>query len=194
MLLQRTEALKLLAGALPEDPMVVTCGATSREMVAVARRRNHLYVVDSMGLVPSITLGLALGLAESPFRKVVGIEGDGGMLMNLNSLASIGYLRPRKLLLVVLDNQAYASTGGQPTFTDRLELCEVAQACGLRTWPCHNAEGFLMALAEATLADGPCFVRLKVSPENARVPYLIEDPAVLRHTFQVFLQERQAFS
>ena len=122
MLVQRIDALQLISQEFPNDPVVFTCGSTCREMAATDRRENHLYVVDSMGLVSSIVLGLSLGMEQSPGRRVVGVEGDGGMLMNLNSLATIGYLQPSNLLLVLLDNESYASTGGQATFTTQLDL------------------------------------------------------------------------
>ena len=120
----RIDALRLISQRFPDDPVVFTCGATSREIASLERRENHLCVVDSMGLVSSITLGLGLGLEEFPERRVVGVEGDGGMLANLNSLATIGYLQPGNLLLIVLDNESYGSTGGQATFTTRLDLAD----------------------------------------------------------------------
>ena len=135
----RIDALRLISQRFPDDPVVFTCGATSREIASLERRENHLCVVDSMGLVSSITLGLGLGLEEFPERRVVGVEGDGGMLANLNSLATIGYLQPGNLLLIVLDNESYGSTGGQATFTTRLDLADIA--AGMRVqhlearWP-----------------------------------------------------------
>ena len=99
----------------PDDPVVFTCGSTCRAMVAAGRRDNHLDVLDSMGLVSSIVLGLSLGLAGNNSYRVVGVEGDGGMLANLNSLATIGYLQP--------DNYATDNTG-QP-------------ALRFHWWPAH---------------------------------------------------------
>ncbi|MBI4337864.1 MAG: phosphonopyruvate decarboxylase [Chloroflexi bacterium] len=189
---RRIEALQSILQAFPEDPLVLTCGATSREAASLGRRDNCLYVVDSMGLVGPIALGLALGLQGAPFRKVVAVEGDGGLLMDLNCLATAGYLKPDKFLMVVLDNESYASTGGQPTYTTNLDLTAIATACGLRTWACQELEPFAQALQEAREAPGPGLVRLKLAPGNERVPYLTEDPAVLRHTFETFLRSAVA--
>jgi thiamine pyrophosphate-dependent acetolactate synthase large subunit-like protein len=157
-------------------------------MAAADRRPNHLYVVDSMGLVSSIVLGLSLGLEEQGApRRVVGVEGDGGMLMNLNALTTIGYLAPRNLLLIVLDNQQYASTGGQATFTDRLDLAAVAASCGLRAWQPDDLEGLQQAMAEAAQTPGPGFIHLRIAPGNAPAPLLLEDPVTLGHTFTTWL-------
>ena len=147
MPVERIQALELISSQLPDDPLVFTCGSTCREMAAVDRRENHLYVIDSMGLVASIVLGLSLGLDGNPRRRVVGVEGDGGMLANLNALATIGYLQPRNLLLIVLDNQRYASTGGQPTFTTSLDLAAIAAACGLHTWQADDLESLKQSIA-----------------------------------------------
>ncbi len=115
--LLRADALRLLDDAFPDDPMVLTLGGTIREMIAVrGRRPNHLHMLDSMGLTTPIALGLALGLADEPaIGHVVAVEGDGSLLMGFSALTTIGLLRPKKLVVVVLDNGVYLATGGQPT-------------------------------------------------------------------------------
>lgn len=184
----RYDALALISQQFPDDPLVFTCGATCREMAAADRRDNHYYIVDSMGIVTPVALGLALGLRGQPGRKVVGVEGDGGMLTNLNALATVGYLRPDNLLLVVLDNQAYASTGGQYTFSTRLDLAAIAASCGFQTWQADELETLKSALAEAQAAPGPGFIHMRISPENAPAPLLLDDPVTLGDRFHRWLQ------
>ncbi len=190
MPVQRIDALKTISGEFPESPLVLACGATSREMAHADRRDNHLYVVDSMGLVSSIVLGLSLGFEGSPVERCVGVEGDGGMLMNLNALSTIGYLRPRKLLLIVLDNQSHASTGGQPTFTEKIDLGAVAESCGLNVWKADDNNGLKRALASAVDVDGPGFVHMKIAKGNAKVPLLLDDPVSLGNNFQNWIRKR----
>ena len=185
--MDRIEALKLVSQEFPEEPVVFTCGATSREMAAADRRENHLYVVDSMGLVSSIVLGLSLGLAGKGDQRVVGVEGDGGMLMNLNALTTIGFLQPSNLLLIVLDNQSYASTGGQPTFTTRLDLAGVARSCGLKTWQASDLEELKQSLEESSRTPGPAFILGKIAPGNQQAPLLLDDPVVLGDRFRRWL-------
>src|SRR5439155_19394995 len=62
------------------------------------------------------SIGLGLALAR-PDRRVIVLDGDGSLLMNLGSLATIGLLQPANLIVVVMDNEEYATTGGQPTPT-----------------------------------------------------------------------------
>ena len=184
----RMDALRVIANEFAAEPVVYTCGSTSREMAALDRRDNHLYVVDSMGLVSSILLGLSLGLESAGHRKIVGVEGDGGMLMNLNALASIGYLQPENLLLVTLDNQQYASTGGQATFTTQLDLGDIAESCGLKVWRADDVETLQQSLTEAAATAGPCFVHMRIAPGNASgIPLLLDDPVTLGHTFTQWL-------
>ena len=143
-----------------------------------------------MGLVSSILLGLSLGLESVGHRKIVGVEGDGGMLMNLNALTSIGYLQPENLLLVVLDNQQYASTGGQATFTTHLDLADIAESCRLKVWRADDIETLQQSLTEAAATAGPCFVHMKIAPGNAAgIPLLLDDPVTLGHTFTQWLAQ-----
>jgi thiamine pyrophosphate-dependent acetolactate synthase large subunit-like protein len=87
----------------------------------------------------------------------------------------------------VLDNQQYASTGGQYTFTDRLDLADIAAQCGLRTWKATDRETLQQAMAEASSVLGPGFIRMKIAPGNAQVPLLLEDPVTLGHRFTRWL-------
>ena len=202
MAMERIEALGLISAQFPDDPVVFTCGATTREMAALERRDNHLLVVEAMGLVSSIVLGLSLGLESDSIRegdsnrkvvgKVVGVEGDGAMLTSLNALTTIGFLQPQNLLLIVLDNEQYASTGGQYTFTTRLDLAAIAADCGLRIWRATDLESLKQSMAEAVDTKGPGFIHMKIAPGNAHVPLLLEDPVTLGDRFTRWLASTSA--
>jgi thiamine pyrophosphate-dependent acetolactate synthase large subunit-like protein len=183
----RLEALKLIAAAFPRDPIVVTLGATARELAAVARSDSHLYVLDSMGLPPAIGLGLALGLDDSSFGKCLVLEGDGSLLMGLSTLATTGLLQPRKLLLIVLDNGTYAATGGQKTASEAIDFCAVARGCGIEAAEVADLSGLEHELERCRQAPGPILLRVRIGPENAKVPYLLEDPVVLGDTFRRYV-------
>ncbi len=186
--LTRIEALQAIVAAYPREPTVVTLGATARELAAVARADNHLYVLDSMGLPPAIGLGLSLGLADSDFEKCLVIEGDGSLLMGFSTLATIGLLQPKKLLLIVLDNGVYAATGGQKTAAHAIDFCAVARGCGITAREVESLSELEQALASARSEPGPALLRVRISPQNAKVPYLLEDPVILGETFRKYLQ------
>jgi sulfopyruvate decarboxylase subunit beta len=182
--LSRAEALAIIAEAFPTEPAIVTLGATVRELIAtVGRRDNDLYVLDSMGLPVAIGLGIALGRADNP-EKVVVVEGDGGLLMGFSSLATVGFLKPTNLVILILDNGTYASTGGQPTAATTTDFVAVAEGCGIHGIHAEDETGFRAALAQAREQDGPTLVRLMIDQRSIKTPYLLEDPVLLSAPFR----------
>ena len=93
------------------------------------RSRQNFYTWGSMGLASSIGLGLAMA---QPERRVVVLDGDGSLLMNLGSLATIGWVKPANLVVIVWDNGLYGTTGGQDTATAHgADLEAAARAMGI---------------------------------------------------------------
>jgi thiamine pyrophosphate-dependent acetolactate synthase large subunit-like protein len=182
--LSRAEALKIITEVFPTEPTIVTLGATVRELIAtVGRRENDFYVLDSMGLPVAIGLGIALGRPENP-EKIVVIEGDGGLLMGLSSLTTVGFLKPTNLVMLILDNGTYASTGGQPTAATTTDFAAVAGGCGIHGVTVDSDAGFRAALAEAKTADGPTLIRMMIDQRSIKTPYLLEDPILLSAPFR----------
>ncbi len=192
--LQRPDALRLIARAFPDQPVVLTLGGTIREMLAVVGRRpNHLYILDSMGLPVPIGLGLAVGLADEPgVERVVVVEGDGSLLMGFSVLTTIGLLQPKKLVVVVLDNGVYLATGGQPTAAPATDFVGAARACGLRAEQADDAAALEAALGRAGHDDGPWLLRVPVGTEAPPTAFFLEDPVVLRAEFDRWLASRRA--
>ena len=192
-MLQRADALRLVADRYPHDPIILTLGGTVREMLAVAgRRANHLAILDAMGQPAAIGLGLAMGVEEDArHERVVVLEGDGSLLMGLSSLATIGHLRPTKLVLVVLDNGVYLATGGQPSAAGDADYVAIALACG---WTAArdvdgDAEAFAEALAWAEAQAGPILLRVKIGTQQLTTNFFLEDPAILARDFMDWLHE-----
>ncbi|HEY9391287.1 MAG TPA: thiamine pyrophosphate-dependent enzyme [Mycobacteriales bacterium] len=191
--MRRIEALRVITSATADLPVVATCAATSRELAAVADRDNHLYLLDSMGLTSSVGTGLALGVADSAVEHVVVLDGDGSLLMNLNALATAGYLLPEALVLVILDNGSYASTAGLPTYSQTLDLGRIAEACGLRVARADDTAGLAAALTAAFAEPGPTVLHVRTEPGNAPdIPLLLVDPVVLADRFRRWLTARMA--
>jgi sulfopyruvate decarboxylase subunit beta len=189
--LTRIDAVKLIASAYHDCPIVVTLGATARELAGVARSDNHLYVLDSMGLPPAIGLGLALGLADRPTRKVVIIEGDGSLLMGLSTLATIGLTQPSKLVLIVLDNGVYAATGNQTTAASAVDFPKLAEGCGMASLVAHTADELTACLQQAQEIAQPVLLYVPIDRTNTPMPYLLEDPVLLGDRFRGWLQQSQ---
>ncbi|TCO44815.1 thiamine pyrophosphate-dependent enzyme [Actinocrispum wychmicini] len=186
--MKRIEALEILAGLTADLPVVVTCAASSRELAAVADRPNHLYLLDSMGLAGSVATGLALTVAES-VPRVVAIEGDGSLLMNPNVLPTAGYLRPRKLLMVLLDNGVYGATANLPTYG--VDLGALAEASGWTVQRAAAPEDLRSGFTQALTVDGPVLLHVRIEVGNAAgVPKLLANPVVVGRRFQDWLAAR----
>lgn len=111
-----------------EGLIVCNLGFPSRELFSLSDKPSHFYMLGSMGMASSIGLGLALAQK----KRVYVIDGDGSLLMNLGSLATIAHHAPHNYCLIVIDNKCYSSTGNQPTCTSgKTDLAGVAAAAGI---------------------------------------------------------------
>ena len=107
--MNRFELTQRLVAKLKNDEAVIGgIGNTNFDLWASGRRPQNFYMLGSMGLACPIALGVAIA---QPKRKVVAIEGDGSLLMQLGSLATIAAVKPANLTIVVMDNSVYQITG-----------------------------------------------------------------------------------
>ncbi len=143
----RSEATGRLVARLRDHAVVASLGHPAYELFVHGDRPANFYTWGSMGLTSSIALGIALARPDVP---VVALDGDGSLLMNLGSLATIGSCSPSNLLLIVWDNERYGTTGGQPTATARgADLAAAARAMGLDAEMTTTPEEFEAALDRA---------------------------------------------
>lgn len=132
----REEALTAITECFKKNVVFVsTTGKTSRELFEIRQHTNTSHqhdflTVGSMGCSSMIALGLAL---TQPNKKIVALDGDGACLMRLESMAQIGSCQPRNYLHIIFDNNAYESTGNQPTLSDKLNFTQIAAACGYQS-------------------------------------------------------------
>lgn len=190
--MKRIEALEAILPAIETVPVVVTCAATTRELAAISDRPNYLYLLDSMGLAVSVATGLALALDHDPIERVVAIEGDGSLLMNLNALATLGFLAPEKIIVVLLDNGVYGSTEDVPTYTGKLDLAKMARSVGAVVSVASERSGLVEALDRAFTEPGPHFLHIRIEPGNAACPLFLPDPVALKARFEAWLLDRLA--
>jgi sulfopyruvate decarboxylase subunit beta len=129
--MERAECLQIIYPEL-EDKLVVTImGACAQELYNLGHRENFFYLQHAMGLASSIGLGLATHL---PNERVVVLDGDGSVLMNLGTFATLARYRPRNLIHVIFDNGSLLSTGGfeSQTFSGVTDLDAIARGAGIR--------------------------------------------------------------
>jgi len=178
----RLTALGIALKAFGDDPVAHANGYICRESFSLADRPQSFYMIGSMGLAPAIGLGLAL---TQPARRAVVFDGDGNLLMNLGILAMIAAQRPANFVHLVFDNEVYGSTGNQASLSRGVRLDRLAAAAGFATATAVTEPWALESALRAALAtDGPHFVLVKVTAEEADVPRIPYTPAVLRDRFR----------
>lgn len=156
------EAVAAVTRALTDELVVCTTGYISRDACAVQDRPENFYMIGSMGLAPAIGLGLAV---TRPRRRVVVFDGDGALLMALGTLAMTAQLKPANFYHVVFDNEAYASTGNQPTHAREVALDAVARASGYpRVERVDNEPALSNTLRPWLAGPGPAFLLVKCAP------------------------------
>jgi len=125
----RVDALRAIYGELKDQIVVTIMGAVAVELYTLGHRPNFFYLEHAMGLASSMGLGIAVAM---PRHKVVVIDGDGSLLMNLGTLSTMARYSPANLLHVVFDNASLLSVCGFPTATATgTDLAGVARACAI---------------------------------------------------------------
>src|SRR3954447_24715406 len=167
MSMQRKDPTEALA-ALRADAITITteqCIKAWREAVPGAiEDSNHIDIVGAMGSASSIALGIALA---QPQKKVIVMDGDGSLLMQLGSLVTIAGAAPENLYHFVFENGVYATSGGQPLPAEgRLDFEMLARGAGFaHAARFDDASAFRAALPELLNRRGPVFVTLQIAPE-----------------------------
>lgn len=166
--MERPEGIRVVLSRLKNEPVIANLGLATYDLFALGDRRSNLYTWGGMGLVSSIGLGVALA---APERKVIVMDGDGSLLMNLGSLATIARQQPPNLVHIVWDNQQWGETGGQPTHTSTgTDLAAVAKGAGIARVASVSSLKALEGIVDQAMAeDGPWFIVAKVE-EKRRVP------------------------
>jgi sulfopyruvate decarboxylase subunit beta len=188
--MKRIDCLKALARVTKDDDLVVTnLGNTPHEWLSVRPSRANLYGMN-LGECTPVALGLALAL---PHRRVIALDGDGNLLLNLVSLADTAYHKPSNLRIVVFDNQAYESPGGMPTATAHgVDLVQVAKGCGItKSVMASTVEDFsekIKLFADPEL----CFLVAKIETGTIeRPPYASLDYKFNKYIFATYIEETE---
>src|SRR5512145_2596119 len=148
----RIDALRAIYPSLEDKVVVTIMGAVSAELQSLGHRPNFFYLQHAMGLASSMGLGIAL---SRPEHRVVVLDGDGSILMNLGSLTTMARYRPANMVHVVFDNESLLSVGGFPTATATgSDIAAIAAAAGVpRSATVRSLDDFTRAFEEALETD-----------------------------------------
>jgi thiamine pyrophosphate-dependent acetolactate synthase large subunit-like protein len=127
--MKRFDCLKIAAEEIGDALVVSTVGGAAAEWNLIRPGDGNLRC-RTLGLVSSIAMGLALAL---PNRRIVGLDGDGALLMNACGLATLAWQSPPNLTLLVFDNGIYEASGLRRTATSAgADLIGMAKAAGVK--------------------------------------------------------------
>jgi len=169
----------------PDDYLFVTgLAGPARDAAALTNDGANMFTMAGcMGAAMTMGLGMAL---SAPERDVVVIAGDGEMMMNIGSLATIASQAPKNLTLVCVDNGGHGETGGQDGHTSvRTNLAKVAEGFGIQNVLTVSTDAGLKDAAEFVKSgNGPRFLWLRVMPGEPTAFKRNMNPAECRVRFK----------
>jgi sulfopyruvate decarboxylase subunit beta len=184
--LKRIEAIRAIAdSSLGAKALIISnIGYASRELYFIRDRPNNFYMLGSMGLASSLGLGLSLACKE---KEVIVVDGDGSILMNLGSLATIANFGPSNLHVIIIDNHVHGSAGNQRSHTAmRSDLVRIARGAGIDGVVRVGASRRLRHLLSEKM---PAVVIVDCEPSNADVPIIPLSAEGIKKRFMKFARE-----
>jgi sulfopyruvate decarboxylase subunit beta len=177
----RVDALTAIYPELENRIVVTIMGAVAAELYTIGHRSNFFYLEHAMGLASSMGLGIALSM---PQHKVIVIDGDGSLLMNLGTLSTMARYRPGNLLHIVFDNESLLSVGGFPTATATgTHLAGIARASGVPSvMEADTLESLARGVRDALASDTLTTIGSKVEAIGPKTFHM--DLPLLENRFQ----------
>ncbi len=184
--MRRLDALRAIYPRLEQSVVVTIMGAVAAELQSLGHRPGFFYLQHAMGLASSLGLGIAL---TRPELRVIVLDGDGSLLMNLGGLTTLARYRPANLVHLVFDNQSLLSVGGFPTATSTgSDLAGMAKAAGVphvdsTSSPEALAAALDRAVAANELATIVAHVEAHYEPPTGTAGF-VTDLTLLENRFQ----------
>jgi thiamine pyrophosphate-dependent acetolactate synthase large subunit-like protein len=174
-MMNRLDCLKILAKHVTNEIVVATYSTGTDWLALTPKRELNYFSFGAMGLASSHGLGLALG---RPDKRVVVLDGDGSLCMNLGTLVTIAAAAPPNLIHCVSHNGTYEANGGHPLPSRRIDFAGLARAAGYRH-ACTIADltEFEAQIGDLLTMHGPVFVELMLVPGAA---YPVDYPNLYR--------------
>lgn len=186
-LLDRTTAVPTLVGRHQDFLIVAGLAGTAKDVAALTQDGANAYcLAGAMGAATMMGLGLALARPE---RKVLVLTGDGELLMNVGSLATVAVMNPPNLAIVCVDNGHYGETGYQKSHTSLgVDLEKIAIGAGIRvSRTIETEDGLAEGRRLIRAGNGTSFVLLRVKPTDGPKLRRIMDASLCRDRFRAAL-------
>jgi thiamine pyrophosphate-dependent acetolactate synthase large subunit-like protein len=162
-MMKRDECFRVLARHVA-DAVVVSTYSSAVDWLELGERALNYFSVGAMGLDSSHALGLALG---RPDRRVICLQGDGSLLMNLGCLVTIAAAAPKNLVHFVVQNGTYEANGGHPIPGGSVDFAAMARAAGFAyAYDFADLANFEQQAGHVLGVAGPVFACLRVEPSK----------------------------
>lgn len=153
-----------------DQAIVLVTGTSGRDWGDISTDKNRdLSLQGAMGQTNSASLGFAL---SQPNEKVVLFDSEGALQMNLGVLATVAGKKPKNFFHFLMDNECYATTGGQPVpNASEINYAGMAREAGYAaTFEFDNLEEFTNSIEQIMKEEGPVFVAMKLIPKIENEP------------------------
>ena len=157
--MNRKEAIEFISERINNSPIIAANGFISRDLFSSSEKKTNFYMIGSMGLASSIGLGIAL---KKPKKRIFIFDGDGNILINLSSLVTIGSLQPKNLIHIIFDNNVHESTGGQPTYSNQIDISKIAKTLGYTIFSVRTKKSLENTLEKIRNMEGPIMILVKI--------------------------------
>ena len=187
-MMDRTQALRVIA-EYREDALVVAVYSSAFEWLEISPHPLNFLAVGAMGQASSNALGFAIGM---PDKRIIVIDGDGSLLMNLGTLVTIAGVAPDNLVHFVSQNDCYEANGEHPIpGRDVVSFAGLARSAGYRTVAeFDDVEQLRAGLPGFLASPGPRFATLRVRPgEKPQLDYSLVHGEAARKRFEAGLAE-----
>ena len=172
------------------DAIVSTVGTAGRHWADISTNKSRdISLGGAMGHSASAAFGLALGL---PQEKMVLFDAEGSLLMSMGVLATIAGKKPANFYHFLLDNECYATTGGQPVpNSDQIDYAAMAKGAGYASaYHFEDLEELVTGIGGILQETGPVFVSVKIVAEVENLPIGLRERRPTRSRAQT-IQELQ---
>lgn len=165
--MNRRQVLEIFARHRGDAPVIIGPSFGGRVLFDIDHRDATIYNME-LGYPTAMCLGLALAL---PGERIVALEGDGSMLAGLGALATVARYRPRNLVIVVIDNGVYATTGAVASATGcGVDLAAIGRGAGIeKSERVADPAAVERALERAMHEDGPFLIVVAIAPDDPAV-------------------------
>ena len=178
--MNRKEAIEFISERINNSPIIAANGFISRDLFSSSEKKTNFYMIGSMGLASSIGLGIAL---KKPKKRIFIFDGDGNILMNLSSLVTIGSLQPKNLIHIIFDNNVHESTGGQPTYSNQIDISKIAKTLGYTIFSVRTKKSLENTLEKIRNMKGPILIVVHIDKSKENSPRVDITPEKIKSSF-----------